>query len=135
MSRFKPGQGGYLILLCSLLALLVVRPILDEVAGSIWLLPMFVTLVLLASVWAVARRRNQVLILTLKVQLYVSFEGSQVERPIKLLKGFERVTVPAGQTRVVQLRVRREDLAWYDSIAGAWRVEDIRYRALVGGSR
>ena len=64
MTRFKPGKGGYLILLCALVALLVVRPVVAEVSGTVWLLPLFVTGVLLASVWAVARRRHHVLILT-----------------------------------------------------------------------
>jgi len=67
MRRFEPGKNGYLILLCALLALLVLRPVLTELGASSWLLPLFVTGVLMASVWAVARRRHQLVVLVLIV--------------------------------------------------------------------
>jgi voltage-gated potassium channel len=71
MSRLKPGEGGYLVLLISLFAMLVVRPLLHELGEVIWLLPIFVTLVLLACVWAVARRRNQVMVLTIIILVVI----------------------------------------------------------------
>jgi hypothetical protein len=45
-------------------------------------------------------------------EVYGRFLGSPVERPAKKLVGFARVTVPAGQTRRVDIPVRGADLAY-----------------------
>jgi beta-glucosidase len=68
------------------------------------------------------------------VQLYVGFEGSKVERPVKLLRGFAKVALEPGRTRTVPLRVAARDLAWYDAGGKAWRVEPMAYTVLVGPS-
>ncbi|MET0554934.1 MAG: glycoside hydrolase family 3 C-terminal domain-containing protein [Vicinamibacteria bacterium] len=68
------------------------------------------------------------------VQLYVGFAGSQVERPVKLLRAFAKVALAAGETKTVRLRVAARDLAWYDASAKAWRVEPMTYAVLVGPS-
>jgi beta-glucosidase len=68
------------------------------------------------------------------VQLYIGFERSRIDRPRKLLRGFRRVTLAAGETQDVLLRVRRRDLAYYDPLRARWVVEDIEYTAYVGGS-
>ena len=64
------------------------------------------------------------------IQLYVAAIGSAVERPVKELKGFARVTVPAGETRTVRIEVPVVDLAIYDPAVG-WTVEPIEYEAIV----
>jgi hypothetical protein len=50
------------------------------------------------------------------VQIYVRTPESpaSLERPIKRLKGFERVTIPAGQTRTVAIRIDCSDLWFWD---------------------
>jgi beta-glucosidase len=68
------------------------------------------------------------------VQLYVGFPGSKVDRPAKLLRGFEKVSVSPGETRRVSLPVKMEDLAYYDAQAKAWAVERMEYSVFVGGS-
>jgi beta-glucosidase len=68
------------------------------------------------------------------VQLYVGFPGSKVDRPVKLLRGFERVSLEPGETKRVSLPVRVKDLAYYDAGAKAWTVERLEYPVLVGGS-
>jgi beta-glucosidase len=68
------------------------------------------------------------------VQLYIGFDRSRIDRPRKLLRGFRRVTLAAGERRQVLFRVKREDLAYYDPARGAWVVEDIEYTAYVGSS-
>jgi beta-glucosidase len=68
------------------------------------------------------------------VQLYVGFEGSPVERPVKLLRAFAKVALLAGETKTVPLRVAVRDLAWYDARRKAWRVEPMTYGVLVGSS-
>ena len=47
-------------------------------------------------------------------QLYVSFPGSKVKRPVLALKGFKRVFVPKGQTVEVSVPLKAEDLKYWD---------------------
>jgi beta-glucosidase len=68
------------------------------------------------------------------VQLYVGFEGSRIERPVKLLRGFAKVALAPGETMTVPLRVAAKDLAWYDVATGSWTVEPMTYGILVGAS-
>jgi beta-glucosidase len=68
------------------------------------------------------------------VQLYVGFPGSKVDRPVKLLRGFEKVSLGPGETKRVSLPVRVRDLAYYDTGAKAWVVERMEPSVLVGGS-
>ena len=66
------------------------------------------------------------------VQLYVAFPGFPVPRPKKLLRAFEKVSVPAGGSVEVRLEVPVASLAWWDE--GTWRVEARGYQVAVGGS-
>ena len=66
------------------------------------------------------------------VQVYVGVEGSQVERQAKLLKGFAKVSVPAGGSVEVTVPVRIDDLRYYDVEAGRWLLEPGRYTFMVG---
>ena len=68
------------------------------------------------------------------VQLYVDFTRSQIDRPVKLLRGFQKVALEPGETRVVSFRVPVSELAWYNPDAGEWQVETMAYDVLVGGS-
>ncbi len=68
------------------------------------------------------------------VQLYVGFEGSEVERPVKLLRAFAKVPLAPGETKTVPLRVRVGDLAWYDADNGSWVVEPMTCGVFVGPS-
>lgn len=51
------------------------------------------------------------------VQVYVKTPDSpaSMERPIKRLKGFKRVTIPAGQTKTVSIEVDAADLWFWDT--------------------
>jgi beta-glucosidase len=68
------------------------------------------------------------------VQLYVAHVGSRVERPIKELKGFERVALKAGETKTVQIPLRAKDLAYWDTQKKTWVVEDDKVSLMVGAS-
>ena len=68
------------------------------------------------------------------VQLYVGFPESKVDRPLKLLRGFEKVALAPGETRRVSLPVAAKDLAYYDAGSSRWVVERAGYTALVGPS-
>jgi beta-glucosidase len=66
--------------------------------------------------------------------LYVDFTRSQIDRPVKLLRGFQKIALEPGETRVVSFRVPVSELAWYNPDAGEWQVETMAYDVLVGGS-
>ena len=68
------------------------------------------------------------------VQLYVKHMGSKVERPIKELRGFERVALKAGETKTVQIPLAAKDLAYWDVQTKQWVVEDEKVNLMVGGS-
>ena len=68
------------------------------------------------------------------VQLYVSFPGSTIERPRKELKGFARVSVPAGDTARVDLPLKADDLRFWDVDAGGWALEPGEVTIMVGAS-
>jgi beta-glucosidase len=68
------------------------------------------------------------------VQLYVRHPGSKVERPLKQLRGFERVTLAPGETRSVALRLAAQDLAYWSPGRHAWVVEPGRVELMVGPS-
>jgi beta-glucosidase len=68
------------------------------------------------------------------VQAYIGVPGVAAERPKKLLKAFERVSIAAGETRVVDLFVKDESLQWRDPATHEWRMEAGCYSVMVGGN-
>ena len=68
------------------------------------------------------------------VQLYVRYPDSEVPRPLKQLRGFQRVTVPAGETKTVTIPLAAADLAYWSPKQHAWVVEPGRVELLVGTS-
>jgi beta-glucosidase len=67
-------------------------------------------------------------------QLYVGYEGAQVDRPVKDLKGFARVHLEPGETKRVELVLPIQRLAYYDEAQARWVIEPITYRVYVGPS-
>ncbi|HBY85933.1 MAG TPA: glycosyl hydrolase [Colwellia sp.] len=68
------------------------------------------------------------------IQLYIGFANSDVDRPVKLLRDFDRVSLDPGESKVVELEVAAEDMAWYNPDAKAWQVEKMNYEVYVGSS-
>ncbi len=68
------------------------------------------------------------------VQAYVGFPGVDAERQEKLLKGFKRVAIAAGQTVTVQIDIATETLKWRDPGQHQWRLERGDYRLHIGGA-
>ncbi len=48
------------------------------------------------------------------VQLYIRDQVSSVTRPVKELKGFSRIRLEPGQTKVVEFSVGPEELAFWN---------------------
>ena len=68
------------------------------------------------------------------VQLYVGFPVSAVDRPRKLLRGFDKVSLDPGETRTLTFRVPAAALAYWEPSMKAWRVEPLEHEVYVGGS-
>ncbi|MFD6056029.1 glycoside hydrolase family 3 C-terminal domain-containing protein [Agromyces sp. NPDC060279] len=68
------------------------------------------------------------------VQLYTGLAGSAVQRAHRELKAFASVELAAGESRVVELAVRRKDLAYWDVRVDRWVVEGGEYLVAVGAS-
>ncbi|KAL2820541.1 glycoside hydrolase superfamily [Aspergillus cavernicola] len=67
------------------------------------------------------------------VQVYVVDEISTVVVPNRLLKGFEKVFVPAGETKDVEIELKVQDLGLWDARM-KYVVEKGAFTVLVGGS-
>ena len=67
-------------------------------------------------------------------QLYVRRIDSQVERPLKELEAFERVTLKAGETKTVTLTFPVEELAHWDMEVNDWVIEKGKFEILVGSA-
>lgn len=63
------------------------------------------------------------------VQLYVTAPGSRVERAVRELKAFARVSLAPGETQKVALYLPVADLAYRD--ADGWVVESLEYEVLI----
>lgn len=68
------------------------------------------------------------------VQWYVRAEQSRVARPLKTLKGFARVHLLPGETKLVSFTLKAEDLAFWDVTRERYCVEKGSYTILVGPS-
>lgn len=70
------------------------------------------------------------------VQIYVATPDSpaSAQRPIKRLKGFERVTIPVGQTKTVKIDIDCEDLWFWDIESDRIAYDSGRYVFEVGSS-
>jgi beta-glucosidase len=66
-------------------------------------------------------------------QLYVRDLVGSMTRPIKELKGFERVTLAPGESKEVVFALTAKDLAFYTA-AGKWEAEPGQFKAMVGGN-
>jgi beta-glucosidase len=67
-------------------------------------------------------------------QLYVAPVSPGVPRPSKELKGFSKVSLAAGESRVVRIRLNRQAFAFWDVVTHSWKSEAGTYRLLVGGA-
>ncbi|WP_159603271.1 glycoside hydrolase family 3 C-terminal domain-containing protein [Agromyces humi] len=68
------------------------------------------------------------------VQVYTSLPGSAVVRAPRELKGFAKVALGVGESREVDVHVRREDLAYWDTRVDRWVVEGGSYSVEVAAS-
>lgn len=68
------------------------------------------------------------------VQLYISDLKSSLPRPIKELKGFEKVSLKAGEEKTVSITVDKAALSFFDPVKHDWVAEPGDFEALIGAS-
>lgn len=68
------------------------------------------------------------------IQLYIGFNNSAIEREHKLLKGFARVSLQAGETKTVSISCPIEKIRWYNTSTKSWELENMVYQAYIGSS-
>ena len=68
------------------------------------------------------------------VELYVGYKGLKVDRPVKDLKGFAKISLKPGETKTVSLEVKPENLAYWDTDKNGWVIEEIEYIVYMGPS-
>lgn len=68
------------------------------------------------------------------VQLYISDVKSSIDRPVKELKGFDKVYLEPGETKTVTFEIDTEDLSYFDAEKHEWVAEPGKFKALIGSS-
>ena len=68
------------------------------------------------------------------VQLYIADNEASVERPVKELKGFEKVYLQPGESRRVNFTVGKDALSFFDAAKHEWVAEPGEFHALIGTS-
>ncbi|RXM44626.1 glycoside hydrolase family 3 C-terminal domain-containing protein [Flavobacterium sp. YO64] len=68
------------------------------------------------------------------VQLYISDLKSSLPRPIKELKGFEKISLKAGEEKTVTFTVDKTALSFFDDKKHNWVAEPGDFEAIIGAS-
>ncbi len=68
------------------------------------------------------------------VQLYVSDPQSSVERPVKELKAFQKVSLEPGQSQDVTLELTPRSFSFWDTASKGWKLESGEFVLQAGGS-
>jgi beta-glucosidase len=67
------------------------------------------------------------------VQLYIRDKVSSVTRPVLELKGFQRISLEPGESKIVRFPINKESLAFWNS-AMKYVVEPGEFEIMIGGS-
>ena len=68
------------------------------------------------------------------VQLYIGDVKCSVDRPVKELKGFEKLTLQPGETKTATFTITPRDLKFYDEVNHKWKLEPGKFKAFIGAS-
>jgi beta-glucosidase len=67
------------------------------------------------------------------VQLYIRDLYASICQPVKLLKGFQKISIEPGETKTVKFRLSTNDLKYHD-VNMKWTVEPGKFNVFVGGN-
>ncbi len=68
------------------------------------------------------------------VQMYVGYNESEVDRPVRDLKGFCKVSLEPGEIKTINMDLNAKDLVYYNVESKTWKTEEIEYSVLIGAS-
>ena len=68
------------------------------------------------------------------VQLYIADPASSIDRPVKELKGFEKITLKPGESKTVSFEIAADALSYYSVEDNGWKAEAGEFQALIGPS-
>ena len=68
------------------------------------------------------------------VQLYVSAPDSRVIRPVRELRGFDKIELAPGETKMVSFTLDKRAFAYWNTDIHDWYVESGKYLLQIGGS-
>ena len=68
------------------------------------------------------------------VQLYIADPASSIDRPVKELKGFEKITLKPGESKTVSFEIAADGLSYYSVEDNGWKAEAGEFQALIGPS-
>lgn len=66
------------------------------------------------------------------VQFYAGFSKSKIDRPLKSLRGFKRISLKAGELKTVEIVCPFSKLAWWNETK--WELEKMTYEGYIGSS-
>ncbi len=68
------------------------------------------------------------------VQVYVRDIESTLDKPVKELKGFQKILLNPGEEKTVEIVLKKKDFAGYDTRLHTWATEPGSFEILVGNS-
>ncbi|RXS94632.1 glycosyl hydrolase [Silvibacterium dinghuense] len=67
-------------------------------------------------------------------QLYIGDPSAKVKRPVKELKGYQKVHLKPGESQQVTLTLDRRAFAYWDTASNGWKVDPGKFVVMVGDS-
>ncbi len=67
------------------------------------------------------------------VQLYIHQRHGSASRPVRELKGFQRISLGAGESRALQFTLGRVELSYWNAVARDWVLDASTFDIWVGG--
>lgn len=68
------------------------------------------------------------------IQMYIGFKNSEIDRPVKILRGFKRVDLAVGEKKIVEISCPISELSWYNEMKNQMEIEHMEYEIYVGKS-
>ncbi|MGE0284569.1 MAG: glycoside hydrolase family 3 N-terminal domain-containing protein, partial [Rhizobiaceae bacterium] len=66
-------------------------------------------------------------------QLYLHQSGGTAARPVRELKGFQRVTLKPGESRTLSFRIGPDELRYWNAASRSWVIDTAKVEIAVGG--
>ena len=63
------------------------------------------------------------------VQLYIADNEASIDRPVKELKGFEKIYLKPGESKKVSFTIEEDALSWFDADTHTWKAEAGTFQA------